>query len=118
MIQTDQPLAGAFHLRLQHSDGYAKRDLNLSGHTGVHLTFYAKLVSFEGNDTAEVQVSPDGVTFTTVKTYTTAAAQDVYSFVDINLSAFSMTAQFFIAFDAKMNTAGDQLFIDNIEIRK
>jgi hypothetical protein len=29
-----------------------------------------------------------------------------------------MTAQFFIAFDAKMNTTGDQLFIDNIEIRK
>jgi hypothetical protein len=118
VVQTTQPLAGLYHLRLQDSDGYAKRDLNLSGQTGVHLTFYAKLVSFEGNDAAEVQVSSDGVTFTAVKTFTTADPKDVYSFVDINLSTFSMTAQFFIAFDAKMNTTGDYLYIDNIEIRK
>ena len=64
------PFAGVNHLRLRSSDGYVSRDVNLSGKSGVHLSFYAKVQSFEGSDTATAQVSPDGTNWTTVKTWT------------------------------------------------
>ena len=103
-------------MRLQSSDGYVQRDVNLSGQTGVHLTFYAKVESFEGSDGALAQVSSDGVNWTTVKTWTGADSDGVYRLVDIDLSGFIMTSQFFVAFQGDMSNNGDRILIDKIQL--
>ena len=115
---TDQnsPFEGGFHLRLRGSDGYASRGVNLSGQTGVHLKFYAKVEGFEGSDSASVLVSPDGVTWTTVKLFTTSDSDDVYRLVDIDISSYSMTSNFSIALEGNMNNPSDRLLIDKIEV--
>ena len=118
VTSSNAPFAGNFHLRLQKKDGYASRDVDLSGRTGDHLTFYAQVDSFEGNDSAEALVSSDGTNWTTVRTWTSADSDSVYKLVDIDLSSFTMTSQFFIAFEGDMNNAGGRLLIDNIEIKQ
>ena len=111
------PFAGVNHLRLRSSDGYVSRVVNLSGNSEVHLSFYAKVQSFEGSDSATAQVSPDGTNWTTVKTWTSADSDGVYKLVDIVLSGFSRTSQFSIAFEGNMSSKGDRLLIDNIEVK-
>ena len=110
------PHSGNEHLRLRKSDGYAERAANLTGLTNVRLQFWAKVDSFESGDQAKALVSPDGVNWTVVKTWTSADPDDTYVFVDIDLSAFSMTSTFAIAFDAEMSNASDRLYIDDLQI--
>jgi len=111
------PFEGTFHLRLRSSDGLVRRDVNLSGKTGVHLTFYAKVEGFEGSDSAIAKVSSDGTNWATVKTWSSADSDRVYELVDIDLSGFTMSDQFFIAFEGNMNNPSDRLLIDNIEVK-
>jgi len=112
----NQPFEGTSHLRLRGKNGFVMRDVNLSGQTGVHLTFYAKVESFEGSDSALVRVFSDG-NWTTVKTWTSADSDGVYKLVDIDLSGFTMTSQVFIAFQGEMSSFADRLLIDNIEVK-
>ncbi len=112
----NSPFEGGSHLRIRGSDGYASRDVNLAGQTGVHLKFYAKVEGFEGSDTASVLASPDGVTWTTVKLFAAGDSDGVYRLVDIDISSYSMTSQFFIAFEGNMNNPSDRLLIDKIEV--
>ena len=112
----NSPFEGTNHLRLQSSDGYVQREVNLSGQTGVHLTFYAKVESLEGSDSALAQVSSDGVNWTTVKTWTSADSDGVYRLVDIDLSGFTMSSQFFVAFQGDMSNNGDRILIDKIQL--
>ncbi len=116
IVTSDGPHGGARHLRLRQSSGYARRSVNLAGASGVRLRFWAKVVSFEGSDQALVRVSPDGVTYTTVRTFTAADGDGVYRFYDLDLSGFAMTSDFRIAFDAQMSGSGDRWFIDDIEV--
>ncbi|PYN90404.1 MAG: hypothetical protein DMD89_33675 [Candidatus Rokuibacteriota bacterium] len=112
----DGPIEGKSHVRLRRNTGYLQRTLNLSGAQNVRLTFWAKVRSFEGSDKALVKVSPDGVTFTTVKVFTSADSNNTYRYYDLDLAGFAMTANFSIAFDAEMSSTGDNWFIDNIQI--
>jgi prepilin-type N-terminal cleavage/methylation domain-containing protein len=106
---------GSYHLRLRRGNGYVDRAVDLSGQTNVRLQFWAKVDSFEGGDTAQALVSPDDTNWTTVKTWT-ASSDDDYHFVDIDLSGFTMTGEFWIAFDAEMSGRGDRLYIDDLQI--
>ena len=58
----DRPHGGSEHLRLRRAQGRASRDVDLSGRSGVHLQFWAKVSGFSAGHSAEVQVSPDGLT--------------------------------------------------------
>ena len=82
----------------------------------MHLQFWAKASGFVSGDTAVVQVSPDGGDYTTEKTWTVSDSDGVYRFYDIDLSSFTMTSQFFVAFAS--NIAGSQpaLFVDEIAV--
>ena len=82
----------------------------------MRLTFWAKVNSFESSDTALVKVSPDRVTFTTVRVFTSADSTNTYRYYDLDLAGFAMTATFSIAFDAEMSSTGDYWFLDNIQI--
>jgi hypothetical protein len=113
---TDGPQEGRRHVRLRAKSGYLKRSVNLSAATSVHLTFWSKVSSFESSDKAFVKVSPDGVTFTTVKVFTAADSNNAYQYADIDLGTFPMTSTFSIAFDAEMSPDGDFWFLDDIRI--
>src|SRR5438876_172532 len=113
----DGPQEGTSHVRLRQKTGHLQRQVDLSGARNVHLTFWAKVKSFESSDTDLVKVSQDGVTFTTVKVFTRADSNNTYRYYDIDLVSFTMTANFSIAFDAEMSSTGDYWFIDNIRIK-
>jgi hypothetical protein len=81
-----------------------------------HLTFWAKVRSFESSDKARVRVSPDGTSFTTILTVTSADSDNTYRSYAIDLSGFTMTTTFTIAFDAEMSSTGDEWFVDNIQV--
>lgn len=112
----DGPHSGSGHVRLRRGTGYIERGVDLSGASSVHLTFWAKVSSFESGDRAEVWVSPDGVNYTLVRTLTSADGNNVYRFFDIDLSGFAMTSNFRIAFDADMNATSDNFYVDDIDV--
>ncbi|MBM3156621.1 MAG: hypothetical protein FJ004_04985 [Chloroflexi bacterium] len=110
------PYQGACHLMLSRNTGYVKRPVNLSGHTSARLRFCANAVSFEAAEEAYCQISPDGSTWTTIKTWRNGDDTGVYTYYDIDLSSYKLSSQFWIAFQAKMADASDYLYIDSIEI--
>jgi hypothetical protein len=88
----------------------------LQGAQNVHVTFWAKVSSFEGADRALVKVSPDGGVFQTVKVFTAADSDNTYRFHDIDLSKVAMTASLRVAFDAEMSATGDSWLLDGIRV--
>ena len=116
-IQMDEaPHEGSFHMRLRDSTAYVDRSVDLSGQTGVRIQFWAKAADFEATDVIELKVSPDGATFTTVRSWVDGQDDAVYRFEDIDISSFSMTSEFFIAFDSGVDDLTDRLFIDDLRI--
>ncbi len=112
----DNPHSGSGHVRLRNSNGYLERVVNLEGASSVHLTFWAKVRSFESNDTAEVWVSSNGSEYTRVHVITSAVSNNAYLAYDIDLSGFDMTSNFHIVFDAEMDSSKDLFFVDDIDI--
>ena len=114
VVKAGNPYEGSYHLRLRSSSGYAKRAVDLSDQSGLWLQFWAKVESFEPGDEAELLVSSDGVIWTTAKSWTSADSDNTYRFVDIDLSPYAVSAQFWIAIDAQMSANDDHLFIDDM----
>ncbi len=113
----DGPYTGAFHVRLLKDSGSAVLQVDLTGHSGVHLKFWAKVDGFGGSDTATVEVSTDGgITFSTVQTFTTSDSDAVYRSYDVDLSGLSMTSNFQIAFRTNAAAKKSKLMIDDVEL--
>jgi len=103
---------GSYHLRLRSSTGYARREVDLSGKTSARVQFWAKANSFEGAENAQLRVSSNGTTWTTVKTWVNGEDDNVYRFWDFDLSAYALTGTFWIAFDANMGQTSDYFYVD------
>ena len=116
VTSVDSPFSGLYHLRLRSSGGYASRSLDLTGKTEVSLRFRARVFSFESGDTAGILVSPNGVNWSTIHTFTSLDSDNIYTLWDFSLAAFAPFSQLFIAFDANMNSTGDELFIDDVVV--
>ncbi len=112
----DNPHTGSGHVRMRRSTGYMNRVVNLAGASSVRLTFWAKVSSFESGDTASVLVSSDGVNYTQVRLFNSSASDNQYHPYDIDLSGFTMTSNFRIAFDANMSSTSDYFYVDDIDI--
>jgi PKD repeat protein len=108
--------SGRSHALLRRNTGQLQRTVELAGATGVSLRFWARVRSFEGSDQAFVRVSPDGVDFTTVKTFDAADSDNTYRFYEIDVTGFAMTDDFVIRFDAEMSSRRDYLYIDDVEV--
>ena len=115
-VNKNGPHSGDAHVRLRRDTGYVERSVDLSGTSNVTLRFYAKISSFEGAAEALVRVSPDGVTYTTVRTFTAADSDNTYRAYEIDLSGFAMTSDFRIVIDAEMDSRKDQIYLDDIEL--
>ena len=107
---------GSYHLRLRSSTGYATREVDLSGKSSARVQFWAKADSFEGAENAQLRVSSNGTTWTTVKTWVNGEDDNVYRFWDFDLSAYPLTGTFWIAFDANMGQASDNFYVDDLNI--
>ena len=108
--------SGTYHLRLRSSTGYVDRAANLSGRSNVHLQFWAKVNSFESADSLVLLVGPSG-SMATARTWTPADSDNVYHFVDIDLSPYTMSSEFYVAFDADMSNTGDYFYVDDMVIK-
>ena len=109
--------SGESHARLRHSTGYMARPVLIpSGQSGVHLQFRSKVRSFEKGDEAKVLVSSDGSNWTSVHTFTVADSDNTYQFYDISLSNSGLSSNFWVAFDANMNSKGDWWSVDDVWI--
>ena len=114
MTGVGSPQEGAEHLRLRRGTGYVDRSVDLSGRSNVTLQFWAKADSFEAGETALVLVSPDGVDWTVLKTWSDGEDDNTYRFYQFDLSSFPMTSQFWVAFDAEMSAANDRFYVDDL----
>lgn len=110
------PHGGSYHLEMTKANSYVKRAADLSGQSNLHLQFWSKVNSFEAGDSVECLVSPDDTNWTTVKTWTSADSDNTYHFVDVDLSPYTMSSEFWIAFDSEMNSKNDYFYVDNLMI--
>jgi len=114
----NQPYEGSRHLQLKSSDESAKRSIDLSGKSSIHLQFYGKIHSLEAADGAVCWVSSNGVVWSPVQTWTVADSDSIYHFYDIDLSSYApYSSEFWIRFDANMSAVNDWVYFDNVVIK-
>ena len=102
-------------MRLRTNTGYVERRVNLTGFNNPRLEFYAKINSFEAGDQAIVRVSPNGTTWTMLKTFTNADSTS-YTLYAFDLNAVTLSNNFRIAFMGQMNATNDQIYIDDVNV--
>ena len=116
-ITTSQdPYEGTRHVQMRGSNAYIERSVDLTGKTDVWLHFFAKVRSFEGGDTMSCLVSSDHADWTLVKTWDRNDSDNTYYPVDIDLSSFEMSSEFWIAFDSGASGNGDYFYVDYLSI--
>jgi hypothetical protein len=117
LVQTDAPHGGLWHARLRRGTGYLARRFRLKTATdGIHIRFWAKVVSYEAADQALVQISVDGGPLQTVHTFTAADSDGAYHLVDLDITALATGSPIKLVFDAGGDAIDDSLFIDDIRI--
>ncbi len=115
-LRTDGPYSSPRHLRLRRNTGYVDRAVDLSSYSNPKLEFWARVRSFEGSDQAYVMVSPDDVHWFTLRTFTSADSDNQYHFYEFDLNPYGLSNEFWIAFDAEMNSTGNYFYIDDVNI--
>ncbi len=116
---------GSYHLLLQGDDnetpgdGYAEREVDLSGSTGMgpYLTFWARVSSFESynNDEAYVKVSTDGETWDILRTFVDGDDDDQYHQYQFDLSSYGEPSSLYIAFQTSLSSTYDYFYVDDIK---
>ena len=110
------PYQGSYHLQLRSNTGYVKRSVDLSYLPSANLRFWAKAVSFEGQEQAQCLISSNGVDWTVVRTWVNVDADNTYRSYDIDLSSYTLSSEFWIAFKANMGDVNDYLYVDDIKL--
>jgi len=110
-----EPFTGMAHVLLRENTSRIERVVNLAGATDVYLRFQAKAALLEPGDEAYVKVSADGISYTTLKTFTSADSDSQYHYFEFALPG-NMTADYRIVFQGGMADRKDYLFFDDIEI--
>jgi hypothetical protein len=105
----DEPQEGSYHLKLRRYQ-WLKRPVDLSGKSNLRLQFWAK--SSITKDSAECHVSPEGTNWYAVKAWTNEMG---YRFVDIDLSPYKMSSEFYVRFRCDDFSSG-YLYIDDLKI--
>lgn len=118
---TNFPQQGTYHLRAigaaaVGNRGFAYRTIDLQNQTSIRLQFYAKANAFEAGDTATAEVSADGAIWQVIRTWTFADSNNVYAFFDIDLTAYALDSEFFIAFRSNSDENNDQFYVDNLQV--
>jgi Flp pilus assembly protein TadG len=108
------PHGGSNHLRLRNSTGRAARSVDLSDRGVVHIKLWVKVDGFEPNDAATLLVSSNGYSWQTAYTWSDSVDDNTYHYYDIDLSPYTLSDTFWIAFQAGMNNNNDTIYFDDI----
>jgi hypothetical protein len=101
---------------MRRSNSYVDRAADLSGQSDLRLQFWARARSFESGDTVDCLVSPDDRNWTVVQTWENGDDDNTYHFYDIDLSPYTMSDEFWVAFRSGMGDNRDYFYVDNLEI--
>jgi hypothetical protein len=115
VVTTGVPYEGLYHLRLR-STGSVSRSVDLGQQVNPYLRFRAKAESFELGDTATCRVSSGSEKWATLKTWSPADADAAYHYYEFQLNSYVLTDTFNISFSSKMDSTGDLLYIDDLDI--
>ena len=117
VITLDGPQQGTYHMKVDKA-GEAKRDADLSGQSNLRWQFWAKISgNFTGAKKGHAHISENGSAWTEVWTWDNQSNKDVYEFIDIDLSPYTMTSQFWVRFT--VDGTGPQsrvLYVDDLRI--
>jgi hypothetical protein len=116
VVTSGTPYEGSYHLMLLSSTGAVSRSVNLSKQVSARLRFRAKVNSFESGETATCDISSNGTNWITVYTWTDVDSDNAYHYYDIDLTSYSLTSQFRIAFNAHMSATNDYFYVDKLDI--
>jgi len=116
IVTTGTPYEGSYHLRLRANTGYAERAVDLSSQPNARLQFWSKADSFESGEEAQCLISENGTTWTIVHTWVDGDDDNIYHYYEIDLSPYTISSEFWIAFQANMSGTGDYLYVDALQI--
>jgi hypothetical protein len=116
IVTSDSPYEGSYHLRLRGDTGYVSRSVDFSSQPKANLQFWAKADDFESGEQAWCLISENGTAWTTVHTWVDGDDDNTYRFYNIDLSSYSLSDNFSIAFQAAMSNASDYFYADDIKI--
>lgn len=111
---TNTPHSGSHHALLRNNAGQIQRAVNVAGLSEVKLQFWAKINSFESGDQGLVQISSSGTSWTTIHTFTSAHSNNQYQFYNLTIPVTGSTLH--VRFDAAMDQANDQWFLDDVQV--
>ena len=114
-IRSDtSPATGSKHARLRRGTGDLQRVVDVTDFGDIRLQFAAKLFSFEGSDRADVKVSGDGSTWTTIQSFSDGDDDGQYKTYDLAVPDVGNTLH--VRFDANMSGGADYWFIDDVQV--
>ncbi|MFC2070844.1 hypothetical protein ACFLTB_06725 [Chloroflexota bacterium] len=115
---------GTYHLRLRGDDypppgdGYAQREVDLSGSTGLgpYVQFWARVNNFESedNDKVDVKASTNGVDWDIIETFDNDDDDNQYHLHQYDLSSYGAPSTFYIAFELTGDHSSDIFYLDDI----
>jgi hypothetical protein len=117
-VRSDGSPLGNYHMRCSYSgalgQGNASRGINLSTCTAGQLSFWAKAQGLEVGDFCRYQYW-NGTALTELLSITNPNDDNTYRFYSFEVcSAYGKSANSAIYFNATVNAAGDNCWIDNI----
>ncbi len=115
IVSSDSPHGGTYHLR-ERRTGFSTRTVNLTGVTNARLQLWWKAYSLDNaSEQGLIQVSDNGGgTWWDILTVTFAMADNVYHYVDLDLSPFAMVSDFRVRVRIAGSGNGDYFWVDDI----
>jgi len=116
IVTTGTPYEGSYHLQLASSTGYVKRSVDLRG-PSANLRFWAKATGWDPGEGAQCLISPNGTDWTVVYTWVNGDDDNTYHFYDIDLSSYTLSSEFWIAFDSNASATSEYFWVDDLQIQ-
>ena len=107
------PYQGTYHMQVDKGAD-VKRSTNLSGRTLMRLQLRAKVTSLTGQRQGFTEVSSDGTNWSIVHTWTSQDPNGVYQLVDVDLTPYTMSSQFWARFRVDGGGGNQVLHVDNV----
>ena len=110
------PYEGTYHVEINNEASYLARSANLSGQSDLYLQVRTKAKEFKESTLMQLLVSPDGSQWTAAKTWTIADSDDTYHLNNIDLSPYTMSSEFWVAFDWENFDKKASFYVDDLVI--
>lgn len=110
------PYEGTYHVEINNEASYLARSANLSGQSDLYLQVWTKAKEFKESTVMHLLVSSDGSQWDIAKTWTSVDSDDTYHLNNIDLSPYTMSSEFWIAFDWGNFDKKASFYVDDLVI--